>query len=447
MSLVLPESMNYKCELSYLPEIISQQTVIVPSNQSTFTDNQQVFLDIPRANFLDPHSVMLRYRLNFTTTGTATGTGNGSYSYIRGLPAVTPISRLETSIGSTTAQSISYYNQYYAMMMKLKLNMAQRAASGICFGILHSSATAADPETLVNLSGYPLPQAAGTTVISCAIPLYCLLSSTGGKLFPLEFSNNVRITLTMDQISNMVFLSSGQTISSWSMTNVELCLQTIRFPTQIVQMQRELYPNFFIKCSSVQGISQSVQSGTSGLIENVYAFRQESIRSLLLSCVTNNAYSQNYPYDSWDVCSSSATTAGTYQFFIDSVPYPARPLDASLQKSGVMLALLDAVQAGYHGAETYNHAIADLEWNGSTYSSGNTTSCGQLAQFFVGVSTEKLTGMTDAVLTGVSAKNSNVTVRINIGTSTTVAYQCILFAIHDLLLSYDLVGGNVTVQQ
>ena len=70
---VLPNTINYAESLpSISPSTQNFTQVLQPVNGAVFSQNQQIFVDIPSRGFIDPQSIYIRYRMNVVTTaGTA----------------------------------------------------------------------------------------------------------------------------------------------------------------------------------------------------------------------------------------------------------------------------------------------------------------------------------------------------------------------------------------
>jgi hypothetical protein len=68
---------------------------------------------------------------------------------------------------------------------------------------------------------------------------------------------------------------------------------------------------------------------------------------------------------------------------------------------------------------------------------------GNLSKAFFGASLEKIAG--SYLLTGISSMNSNVTVKVNIGTVTNVQLNALLILNHDCLIKVNPSTRQVTV--
>ena len=60
---VLPNTINYAESLpSISPATQNFTQVLQPVNGAVFSQNQQIFIDIPSRGFIDPQSIYIRYK-------------------------------------------------------------------------------------------------------------------------------------------------------------------------------------------------------------------------------------------------------------------------------------------------------------------------------------------------------------------------------------------------
>jgi len=406
---VLPQSAQFSANrLSKLPaECTNVQSVLTPTNGSSFTQTQQLIFDFPTSGCIVPESLCIRNKMTAITAGAATG-GNTS---IVGGAGYAWITRADWYCGSKLVMSSPNYNTIYDKMMKFKMNQAQRCSAATCFGWstknLAGGATAT-AQQLNNLNGYALPQAAGTNVISTSCPLMGIMSSAE-KLIPAFCMEQWRLILTVDSNSNyLAFGGTGQTVSSITLSNVEVVYDTVHFGGAYESMVRQM-PPFFIKSSGYASFSQSIGASAGGSnIDLTFQVNRQSIRALFLLMQNSAATALNKGFDSFDV-TSKAALGGSYQFYIDSKAYPQRPLDTFANKSGALLELRNAVYGSSHDQVAYNMSITPAEYE---YLSSDTTTAIAPANFVVGTSLEKVGGLDGFALNGISARNTPVMARI-----------------------------------
>jgi hypothetical protein len=205
----LPASVNYREPIPSLPEnSVKYSVALQPVNGSSFgTGGVQIIFQLPNRGYLIPDSVYLRYKLTGVNSNATAGA-------VLATPFYTPFSRLETQFGSVTVDSINQYNQVANMLTNLSMDVAQKYGNQASLGF----STSATP-TIEEMEGATLAGSA-TTVLSLAGPLPCMLTNVN-KLLPLWAMPTIQIVLTTDALSNMI--SSAGTITSITLTNVELC--------------------------------------------------------------------------------------------------------------------------------------------------------------------------------------------------------------------------------
>ena len=96
----LPNQLDYSQSISELPECTNYEVTLVPSTGAGSYDPSSVIkFDFQQRGFIDPSSIVLRYKYNMTTATAG--------ALFRATPAYTPIARLETLIGSQIVESIN----------------------------------------------------------------------------------------------------------------------------------------------------------------------------------------------------------------------------------------------------------------------------------------------------------------------------------------------------
>ena len=97
---VLPNTINYAESLpSISPSTQNFTQVLQPVNGAIFSQNQQIFIDIPSRGFIDPQSIYIRYKMTVVTTAAT------AYSVL-GCPLYAPFARVETFINSQQVDSV-----------------------------------------------------------------------------------------------------------------------------------------------------------------------------------------------------------------------------------------------------------------------------------------------------------------------------------------------------
>lgn len=431
MSEALPPELNYT-KLSQLPQnTVKNSVVIAPSNGSSFVEQGVIYFDMPASGFLIPDTLYLRYKWNCTNATSTCG--------VRGIPACSTFSRIDTIIGSNTAQTIPFYGQLMNMLYKLKQTVTQKWGSPN-LGIGDVTGTNGTIASLVNMNGKLIPFGS-TYAYSYAFPLLNIFSQAE-KLVPLCMMPGCRIALTVDTLAN--YITASSTITGFSLTNLELCYDQVNFGADVEQQIRASNEVITIKSASYGLSSQPVAVGFQGIQDLVYQFRYSSIRSLFTMYTPNTSATKatNQSYDSLDITSVN----GTYQYFVNSVGYPNKALDALANKSGILLELRSAVE-GLHSAQS-NLSITPQEWNANDAFVYNTVSTTQYipGSFYTGANLEKIVGSGhNTLLSGISSKEAPVILRLNCNTATSFGYTVICVALVDALIQVNVGLRDVTV--
>ena len=444
MSVVLPKEIAYTPSLPSLPpDTTNTSIVLAPVNGSTFAlgSGALVQFDLPARGFLDPSTLYIRYTWNITVTA-ASVPGTANQSCVVGTPAFTPFQRLETIFGSQIVESIYNYNVVQNMLLANSLNFAQKGGLGIPLGYMDEN-----DEANFNQNGRPLEAgAAGTYVFSVAAPLNCILANCE-HLYPLFASPNVRIQLALDSLANCIKQEGTATVSGATLSNIELCFDLIDFGVSVENIVKQTGSPFYIKSESYACAQQQL-AAFSGTAELNFNMRLSSIKSLWAINGGTNSY--NGLYDSFDITQRKiayATLAvsggGDYVFSIAGKMYPDRPLSTTINKASFVM---ESQLAKGHAVNEVGIADNCILANGYFYSNAATTTASKPSQFFVGVNTEKLS-TNNALLSGTSTNNSNITYRINALNSSGTANAICLVAVYDALIEIDPIARQATVKQ
>ncbi len=101
----LPLQLDYSQSISELPECTNYEVTLTPSTgATTYLPGGLVKFDFQQRGFIDPSSIVVRYKY---TLASASGAA------MIATPAYAPFQRLETLIGSQVVESINQYNQVF----------------------------------------------------------------------------------------------------------------------------------------------------------------------------------------------------------------------------------------------------------------------------------------------------------------------------------------------
>lgn len=418
MSVLIPKEINYANGHPALPPNVTNiKMVLAPTQSGAIVQGSVVQFDLPAANFADPGSFYVRLKPTFITTAAT--------SWIC-TPAVAPIFKLEVIVGSVPYQTITNYNMVYNMVTNLQMNVAQKVGA-VNLGYLDNVTV----PTFVNMNGGTIPN--GANAVSYSFPLMSVLSSAE-NLIPLFLMPGVRIQMTIANIADIV--ANPANVTSMVLNNFELCYDSINFGAEIENTVRSMGDVLYIKSHGWSVTSQTlgITQGNNNLLFNT---RYQSIRSLFGSFSGNNARCVNKNFDSVDITSG----AGDYQFSVNGVGYPTRPINTATNKYGAIMELKQAINGGLHTLQAQNMSLNQSEYAAVDAS---TTSVAVPGKFWLGVNTEKLS-TSNALLTGISSKDMPISLIMNLSTPTTQPYNMSLIILYDALIKIEVQNRSASI--
>jgi hypothetical protein len=353
---------------------------------------------------------------------------------MRGTPFYTPFVRSQVSVGASVVESIEGYNQLANILVNTKMDIAEKTGLAFPLGLLDYATT----PTSANINGRELAGNTGETW-DMAGALGNILSNAD-HLVPLGAMPSVQVQLTMDAVANMFSATNTATnISSITLSNLELCFQSVEFGAEIDPMILSMTDeegNILIKSQSYSSSSQLVPV-QSGQTELVYNQRLSSIKSVIAN-LNGAGLNVNDWADSVDITQGY----GDYQYLIASKPYPVRPMSVLQNKGGVYQELADCWSMA-HSLYSSKLAIIPSEF---AKQDNDATTYDAPAKFYVAQNVEKLSS--SAMLTGVSSQLSPISLRINFGGNTpTDAHSVALICCYDAIMVINPLARQVQVRQ
>jgi len=418
-------------QLGQLPPSTSCNSMVAnPINGSSFTENQQIILDLVTGRgFLNPASFY--YRAKFTATGMA-----GASGQMIGCPAYSPFYQFQMLFNSQVTETITDYNLYCEDMVNLKTDVAakQGLSQALGYGGLATNFS------MNSVNGRLLTASPDSFFLSAPLP--CVLSLCESYV-PLFLFGAVRIILTLDTINNM--FNSTNIPTGYTLTNFELCYDVINFDPAVEAYYASLANQsgkIVLKSSSVSTGSQPLASGSSGSFQLPFNYRLASIKSLFLHnspALPPGPTTGNGKHSAIDI----TTNNGDYQFEIGGVLYPPRPMSTTNNKSGILSELCLAL-FGNRNIISSTLGLSPGTWNVTSASYPDAYTAPGI--FVVGANVERVPSST-SMLTGVSSLLAPINVRLNINTATAQSVQLRLFALYDALIEIDINTREVRILQ
>jgi hypothetical protein len=430
MAEFLPNAVNYAEPLAVLPPDAQNFNVAcVPSNGSSFGPSSIIQVDLGSRSFLDPASLMIRYKWT-STSAAATNTK------LVGTPAYTPFLRLETFVNSQSIESINNYNTVANLLTNLQLSVSDKLGQQAALNYVDPTTT---PVTNEALDGRLCATAGETNW--CAAPLHCSLSYSE-KLIPLFAMGGVRLQFTLDTLANMCSNLNGDAASAltgYTITNFEVVYNCVDLGAAAQAEVIRMNPKIKIKSQSFSTSISPVASGSSGSQNLIFNQRFASVKSAYLNMGgTDTLKSANKNMDSYDITSSN----GDYQLNIGGVCYPQKALSTINNRAGILQELRRSMNTIFGSNVSMSiNALEFGKW------STNTTSYDVPAKFWVGVNLQKLSIPQKAFFTGISTQNSPITAVINIGTATSQLHNVMLILNYDMIFEIDPMTKQIVVVQ
>lgn len=424
---VLPKELEYVPVLPSLSDgTVNTSVVIQPSNGATFGENSIIQLDLPsRANsFLDPSTLYIRYKMTLTSAASAELKG--------ACPVFTPFSNLQTIFGSQIVENVQNFGVVQSLITNITHSNAQKEAMAVPYGLTDYTIT-----TAVSTLGQNLNSRLCTSneVFTVSAPLRCILSESE-RLVPLGLMPLVRIQLTVDSIANI--FTTAVVPTAISISNFELCYDSIDFGSNVSQMVSSMGEKIYIKSQSYATSSATLASGSSNTQNLIYNTRLSSVKSLIANFGGTAAASLNKLYDSYDITSNN----GSYQYIIGGITYPQRPVSTANNKAGAFTEL--RLATGGLNTSTTEMSITPVEF---AYISANTTTARLPAKFYFGSNTERLAS-NNILLSGISTQASPISLQLEIGsTATSQQHNIMLICVYDALIEITPSMKDATVKQ
>jgi hypothetical protein len=377
----------------------------------------------------------LVFQYSITTTGAATGTTN---TYVTGTPCYSAFRQLDVQSNGSMLQSIQNYNQICHMLAKTRMSLAARASAAVSFGISNvEGGTVYSGATLENLNGYALPEAAGTTVISCSQPVVSVLS-TADKLLPLFAAGAMRLTFWTAPTTDFVSLGTGQT-AIVNLINVSLVFDTVNLGGEYENMVRSMGVQF-ARSTHYACVTQSLAAAAGASnIDLVFQARLSSIRAVyLLPQYAGRTYENTFSV-------TPINQAGRLWFNFSGINYPSSGIDLGNPADEINSLRVAAHSVG-HSQDSFNMAIPLIEYTNlasPTPTGAFTASPLQPASHYVGTSMERISGGGGFLVNGTSSQSAPIIARYSTG-GATLAYNVTLAAACDCILTFDPQSRTIT---
>ena len=444
----LPKEVQYNKPMASLPsDTRMSQTIVRPSNGASFAgDGNIIQFDLPAHSFLVPNSLCLNLNIGITPAV------NDQVIEVRGVPAASWISRVETIVGGSLLEAVSDYGRLYNMISQAKLSADEKNSLYTEFGYGGGGVDGLTEEnpTFHNLNGRKGPTSTGTDAVAgtfpVSLPLGCLLSSCS-ELVPLGHMGGVRIQLTTAQIAEYIRVSSGSTtLPTLSFTALELTFDPVDFGAGMDSVVRSMAVDGDLVLKSqgwnVTNVNFPDLAGATDATY-IYNVRLSSIKSLVLQLTGEaGADAVNAGYDAV----KAGGKTGSVQFFVANRPFPPTPLretNTASIKSALRQAFGDA-----HDVYSARNSITQKMWSENAELLGADAEASSItvpAAHYYGMNTEKLSS-NSVMLSGESSQLTPINVRVSTSSETAAAATLTLYSCYDALIALNVNTRQVAVR-
>jgi len=423
----LPREVEYR--VSSLPAEVSTSSYTSRAvNGSSFTTGQQVQVNLiqNRGTYLIPSSMYATFNINVTADGAVD-------NVLLGLPGVSVIERSDIFANSTSIDTIQNYNSIVNMLYNAKLGVSEKMGLSKCLGTSFTQDQANQVDSRVITNG------TGANIISVAVPL-CNILTLIDKLLPLD-SAEYRVYLTLADILNISCKSDGtaSTLSLFSVSDFQIHYKAVTFDAQTDMMiKSQVQPDgaIYFKSESYQSSVAQLPTGSASSQSFPFANSLTSIKSLQTQFCRADRFGL--------ACAASYDPNFTqFNYEVGGRNYPQTAL-SSTAVAGVTLEFLESVHGIMSHPDAAQTSMSVNNWRGLNSAFG-ADSFKDLPKAYFGYNSEKLPSST--ALNGISSQNSNIVVRVSIGTATTATATILQIFHHDCILKYDPLANSLVVMR
>lgn len=441
----IPRSFDLSEPLSALPDNATQTLITIrPDNNTAYSPQQIIQLSLGQRGWLDPKSLSIRYRVDYSNGGNTTTAG----SAMIGCPVYTPFVRLNEYCGGATISSVNSYNQVCQALVSGSYSVSSKYGLQSCFGYTDGQNTNPNMDGRVLKVNSDPTAGALTGSFFVSAPLLGSILANSSKMIPLFGIPALRLELTLDSLANMFFSSAGTAgngyvaPSVFTISNFELCYSMIDLGAEVERYTLASAPQLKIKTTGYSNSSVSVAVGAVGSSSLVYNQRYSSIKSAFILPASTSL-------NKWGDFMDITNGGGDYSLTIGNVAFPQAVLSTALNRSGILQETRRAFGCLFDSDN--NNSINAVEFayniNYTDTTSTSTTSPYEPAKFIIGVDLEKVAHDDRTMMSGVSTFGTSISVNVNFGsTPTTKATNVGLLLCYDAIMVIDTATKQMSLR-
>lgn len=412
----------------------SRRISVQPDNLSTYTSSSStsdIFFSIPssRNSFIQTTATQLCFNVvaNATfVTDPVVSLANGSGSSI--------VQAMEVVIQNQQIENLLNYNVYAAIIEDLQSERRSINSGQILFGTTSSVKQGAKISSATSTAdGIP---------IRCALPLYSGVLGQGAEQFcPMVDGMRVKLTLapslTALVLANETNVTTAATV--YKLSNIQLQLEVMDFDSATMSAlvaQGGGVLKQHMTC--VNNYQATIAASTANSI--LIPARFSSVKALLsvfrLSTNISSPAQENVPGD------RILPQISQYFFTVDGANVPSVPVVVADSATNVYAGEALSEVMKVFGAS--NSAQFQTVFDKSQYQSLTGTSL--TGSFIIGQNFESQDSAGSALISGRDLNSSNVYLNLTHYTTAT-ASVCDTFALYDVVVSYNMMDGSVSMSK
>lgn len=402
-------------------EVVNNLVSCSPKNSGTYTQFQQIEVDLPQSNWLNPASLSLNFKLLVNTSADVGGV------VMLGVPAYCPFSRVEILADGAIIETINNYNTICQMVLSGTMDVAQKAGN-VGYGYLEnlSLGTYDNRSFAANLTD----TSAGATLF-LSVPLIATILTNTDKFFPLFCMPKITVRFTITNINDitMVNPSFPGTFTKYEISQFSLTYESSSLGSDVERLIKKSSPK--IKSFGYTSTSNTVLAGANNTQQIVFNAKYASLKAAFLLCTRGNATGSKGVEFS-DITSGN----GQYSFKIgNNSAYPQSALSTTYSNTSIMNEFKRAMQ------HIYKNDGKSLCVNGSEYAITINTLIANLSAFNPGKF------IPSYAFNGENTLTDPLTAIIQMNTATLINANVALVVCYDSVLVLDPINKKLTVSK
>lgn len=413
----------------------SRRISIFPDNATSYTSsssNADIFFSIP--GIRQGVVITSATQLVFEVTANATFVNDPLMSLSNGSGS-SLIQSLETVVQNQSVENLLNYNVYAAVLQDL-----QPLGRSTTIGTILNGATST-LKAGIKLNGATTVDG---PVVRCALPLHSAVLGTGAQNFcPLVDGIRLRMTMATTAVGmlfgNTTSYTAGSTV--YKLSNIALQLEVMDLDagtySALLNQAGGVLKQHCVAVNNFQATIAAASSSNSILIPARYSSVKALINTFRLSANLATPDAEN-------VCGDRAfPQISSYFYTVDGMNVPSVPIRVATSASFIYPGEVMSEIMKVFAASNMN--AFDCVFNATQFVEATGTA--GTGSFFLATNFENDSAAGQALISGRDLNSSNV--YLNLTQYGTASVACVVdtFALYDVVLSYNMADGSVTMSK